>query len=125
MNNPYAAVIRFIDLGLLLLMAFLAVADLHPTFQAPLPGPTAQEGTQMRTFQVRFDGEMEATVQRLPRPALVCRAGALEELGACLRSLGEEPSRFLLTPIGDATVQQLVDIMDVCAEEGLPCSVAK
>ncbi|MFQ5571449.1 MAG: biopolymer transporter ExbD [Rhodothermales bacterium] len=122
---------RFIDLGLVLLLAFLAVADIVAETQVQLPGGEASETGQAVLYRLRFDQAMHAELDRLPEGAVYCTADELTTLRACLRAAGRRSSgetgqeaRFVLSPEGEAVVQQLVILLDLCEEEGLACTVA-
>ncbi len=117
---------RFIDLGLVLLMAFLAVADISAEVQIQLPGGEAAESSQAVLYRLHFDEAMQAQLEQLPGGATYCRADDIATLSACmLRAFDEHGQhvRFVLVPHGAATVQQLVILLDLCAAEGLSCTV--
>ena len=123
MKHARGMLIRFIDLGLLLLMAFLAVADLDDTFQVALPGmkPGASGGGSV--YQIRFAAGARYVVTRSPEGTPVCTAGSLEALAACVR--GHGLARYVLVPGGAAAVQHLVNVLDVCEAEGLSCALGR
>ena len=122
MRHSYGLLIRFIDLGLLLLMAFLAVADLTPKVQVPLPhgGGASAVATVLR---LQFD-EHTLLVRREPGGTLLCQEATLAGLAACFRALRDAPAPYLLSPVSTATVQRLVHVMDVCRQERVACSLA-
>ena len=122
MRTAYGILIRFIDLGLLLLMAFLATADLAPKIQVPLPHGSGTAATT-RAYRIQFDAT-SAAVRREPAGTALCQVSSLEDLATCLRTLRDAPAPFLLSPMGTATVQRLVQVMDICQLERLLCSVA-
>lgn len=117
---------RFIDLGLVLLMAFLAVADISAEAQVQLPGGEVTEMNQAVLYRLKFDETMQARVEQLPRGATYCRASDIATLSACMLSVFEEHGdevRFVLAPHGGAILQQLVILLDLCEAEGLRCTV--
>ena len=117
---------RFIDLGLVLLMAFLAVADISAEAQVQLPGGEVAEMNQAVLYRLTFDETMQAQVEQLPRGATYCRASDIATLSACMLSAFEEHGdevRFVLAPHGGAILQQLVILLDLCEAEGLRCTV--
>ena len=121
MKRAQGLLIRFIDLGLLLLMAFLAVAELNPVHQVALAGQ-AQENDATLTlphFRIVFGGDMRMQVLRLPDGQILCQPHAPSALVACVGE--QQAGRFLLTARGEATVQQLVHVLDICEAEGLVC----
>lgn len=120
MTTSYATLLRIIDLGLLLLMAFFAVADLSEDLEVPLPAGRASEPTDV--YAISFDRAMHFSVRHLPGDEVTCRAQSLSGLARCL---GRAPqARFLINTMGRSTVQQLVDVLDVCKAEGASCSIA-
>lgn len=117
---------RFIDLGLVLLMAFLAVADISAEVQVQLPGGDAAGLSQAILYRLRFDESMQAELEKLPGGATSCRANDLNTLSACMLGTIEEYGqhvRFVLVPEGAAILQQLVILLDLCEAEGLRCTV--
>ena len=124
MRNSYGFLIRFIDLGLLLLAAFLITADLSQRIQVGLPQSGEEGGAVMaEAVRIQFD-EVLVQVWREPAGEIVCQDIPLEQLAGCLRLLEELPGPRLLTPVGVATVQRPVDVMDVCQQERIVCSIA-
>ena len=122
MKSTHGFLIRFIDLGLLLLMAFLATADLASRLQVPLPHGTGQ-GAVRELYRIRFD-ESAVALQQEPYGVDVCQGNIPMELAACLLQLDYGTGAFLVTPTGAATVQRLVEILDVCQELDMECSIA-
>lgn len=117
---------RFIDLGLVLLMAFLAVADISAEVQIQLPGGETTEASQAVLYRLHFDEAMQAQLEQLSGGKIYCRADSIAMLSACmLRAFDEhgQPVRFVLVPHGAATIQQLVILLDLCAAEDLRCTV--
>ncbi len=117
---------RFIDLGLVLLMAFLAAADISAEVQVQLPGAEATDVSQAVLYRLHFGETMQAQLEQLPGGEIYCRADDIAMLSACmLRAFGEHGQhvRFVLAPHGAATMQQLVILLDLCEAEGLSCTV--
>lgn len=116
---------RFIDLGLVLLMAFLAVADISAEAQVQLPGGDEAGIDQAVLFRLQFDETMRAGLH-YTGGGVSCRADDLAMLSACMRRAIEEHGqsvRFVLAPRGAATMQQLVLLLDLCEAEDLRCTV--
>ena len=117
---------RFIDLGLVLLMAFLAVADISAEVQVQLPGGDAAGASQVVLYHLRFNESMQAELEKLPGGATYCRADSIDALSACMSRAFDEHGqhvRFVLAPAGAAILQQLVILLDLCEAEGLRCTV--
>ena len=122
MKYAYGTLLRFIDLGLLLLMAFLAVAGLGDTFQVPLSGLQSDGAGAGSAFRISLDGSGRFEVAGLPEGSVTCRPEGPLALAACMRSLA--PSNYVVDPSGSATVQQVVDVLDVCKRERSECALA-
>ncbi|MXX59805.1 MAG: hypothetical protein F4246_03145 [Rhodothermaceae bacterium] len=120
MKRSSGHLLRFIDLGLLLLLAFLSVAELNPTLQVQLPGKsnTSQATTMTR---VVFDHDWNGSVQRLDNSNVLCKTSSIGALEACMTQ--QARIRFLLAPVNAATVQQIVTLLDVCTAAALPCVI--
>ena len=120
MKRSSGHLLRFIDLGLLLLLAFLSVAELNPTLQVPLPGKstTSQETAVAR---VVFDHDWNGTVRRLDNSQMLCQTSSRAALAACMAQ--QARIRFLLAPVEAATVQQIVTLLDACMAAALQCGI--
>ena len=112
--------LRFIDLGLLLLLAFLSVAELNPTLQVPLPGKPGSP-QEVVTARVVFNQDWEGTLTRLDRSAILCQTASIVELTACMEQ--HMAIRFLLAPVEAATVQQVVALLDLCKKAAHSCEI--
>jgi len=120
MKRSSGHLLRFIDLGLLLLLAFLSVAELNPTLQVQLPGRSnASRGTAMA--RVVFDHDWNGSVQRLDNSNVLCKTSSIGALEACMTQ--QDRIRFLLAPVNAATVQQIVTLLDACTAAALPCVI--
>ena len=120
MKSSYTTLIRIIDLGLLLLMAFFAVADLSPDMHVALPtGKAAEPAT---VYRIALDTEMRTRIEQLPAGDVRCEAATRAVFKTCLRSLAG--ARFLVEPHKTTTLQQVVDILDLCEEAGTRCPLA-
>ena len=122
--------IRFIDLGLIILFGFLMISDLTVTSQIALPGrdevqPPPVDGST-RSLTVTVDSEGLYTVEnQASGESLYSGISAEEELEFVLKTLDAqydeagETLRIIIVPSGDASMQRLVDILDVCDRLGL------
>jgi len=120
MNRGRIHLMRFIDLGLLLLLAFLSVAELNPTLQVALPYPsqTTQPAVAARII---FDEYWSGAIHRLDQKETICQTSGIESLRLCL---DRQPSmRFLIAPDGGATVQQIVTVLDLCHHTNHLCEI--
>ena len=124
MRRAHGFLLRFIDLGLLLLMAFLVVAELNPTHQESLPGnPGQPEAAEVSaTYELMFDADFDLRLKSAANDRILCRATEMDVLVSCMKK--QPPGRFVLTPDGRASVQQLVGLMDMCERQRLRCTIA-
>ncbi len=120
MKRGSGHLLRFIDLGLLLLLAFLSVAELNPTLQVALPGKSAAS-QKVIAARVSFDQNWRGAVKRLDTSKNLCQFSGLEQLGDCLR--GHSSLQFMLAPVQEATVQQVVTLLDLCSASDLTCAI--
>lgn len=120
MKRGSGHLLRFIDLGLLLLLAFLSVAELNPTIQVQLPGASNTTwGTTVA--RVVFDHDWNGAVQRLDNSQILCQTSSKAALEACMAQ--QARIRFLLAPVKAATVQQIVTLLDACTAAALQCVI--
>ncbi len=120
MRRGSGHLLRFIDLGLLLLLAFLSVAELNPTLQVALPEKTGAS-QKVIAARVSFDQNWSGTVKQLDNSRNLCQTRGLEELGDCLRS--QSSLQYMLAPVQEATVQQVVTLLDLCSTSALQCAI--
>ena len=122
MKGSFNLLIRFIDLGLLLLMAFLALADLSTPFQSPLPGAQGGSSSEEQTwFRLSFGGDMAVTVRRHPSGAVVCQPSTPARLVSCLSPISGEENVVMIDPEETVTMQQYVAVQDACQEAEAQC----
>jgi len=120
MKRSGGHLLRFIDLGLLLLLAFLSVAELNPTVQVALPGkPGASQ--KLIVARVSFNQNWDTVVKRLDNSEVLCQMTAAPEIAACMGRQG--PIQFLLAPVQAATIQQVVTLLDLCSATSLRCAI--
>ncbi|MCY4158441.1 MAG: hypothetical protein OXE92_05320 [Bacteroidetes bacterium] len=120
MKRSSGHLLRFIDLGLLLLLAFLSVAELNPTLQVALPSKS-DASEKVIVARVSFNQNWDATVKRLANSELLCQTTTVEELAACMEN--QKSIRFLLAPKENSTVQQIVTLLDICSALSLRCAI--
>lgn len=120
MKHSSGILVRFIDLGLLLLLAFLSVAELNPTIQVPLPGRSG--GRQNAgVARIEFNQDWEASISLTGSRRTLCTAVGIAEISACMKKNSD--MRFLLSPIHTASVQQLVTLLDICRDASYSCTI--
>ena len=120
MKRSSGHLLRFIDLGLLLLLAFLSVAELNPTLQVQLPGKS-NASRETAVARVVFDHNWNGSVQRLDNSQTLCQTSSIAALEACMAQ--QARFQFLLAPVEAASVQQIVTLMDACKAAALQCVI--
>ena len=120
MNRTNGPMLRFIDLGLLILLSFLSVAELNPTLQVPLPDHTGNKQDAVVAV-IEFDVHWLTTITRLDTQEVLCQPTTIEQIRSCIQP--QSLIRFLIAPDANATVQQMVVVLDVCHQTGQLCSI--
>lgn len=120
MKSSYTTLIRIIDLGLLLLMAFFAVADLSPDMHVALPTGKAAEPVEV--YRIVLDANMHTRFEQLPAGDVRCEAATLATFKECLQRLAG--AHFLVEPGKATTLQQVVDVLDLCEDAWTRCLLA-
>ncbi len=120
----------FVDLGFILLAAFFLLTEQVPRLQVPLPGEEQEaEAPEAVTevYTVHFDERMQVVVVHEPEQTPFCTAATVAALQTCLvRVHVQTPeSVLLLSPQGDATLQQLVTLLDLCLAQRWACTIAQ
>lgn len=123
-NRGY--LIRFIDIGLILLFGFLMISDLTVISQITLPGKNAevaenQDDTDQMYIGVTIDADGIYTISDLAtQEPLYVKITAAEELEFFLKTLKDryqaEGRRLsvLIEPGPEAAMQHLINALDVC-----------
>ncbi len=116
----------FIDLGFVLLVGFLLLTETAPRNNVALPGDAEQPltpPTELLVHNVHFSGQgrfwIEDGVQTF------CDLNTAQSLQACMQQIVQSRvgAVFVLVPAGRATVQQLVELLDVCEFNNWTCTV--
>lgn len=114
--------IRFLDLTLILLMAFLLQADLAIELGVPLPHGSTEAGAE-RSDILRVQLSAQSWQIR-DQSARVCAGRGEEPLRSCLLEHAAPATAIFVTPMQSLRVQRLVDVLDICAELGMSCAIA-
>ncbi len=114
--------IRFLDLTLILLMAFLLQADLAIEREVELPRGSDEEGEIQDVLRLNL-GIQSWWVAR--EGVQVCTGTDTAELRSCLSESASSETTILITPERGVLVQNLVDALDVCASINLSCSASE
>lgn len=135
MLNSSGFLIRFIDIGLILLLGFLWISDISTFTQIEMPNEeeeqqsTEQTDTFFLKVQVLKGGEF--TLVEMESQEVLCSEVPRPDLEECLRTArdriqGEEARPVvLIEPIKASAVQHTVDAMDICDRLGIPKSISK
>ena len=122
--------LRFIDLGLVLLIGFLAVADVETEVQVQLPGGQESHVEQALIYHLAFDETIEARLVALPQGETYCKTDDVASLSTCMHAAQRDalaqnghPAPFVLSPQGQALVQQLVFLLDLCESQEWSCTI--
>lgn len=125
MEKDRSDLLLFIDLGFILLVGFLMLSETTPEVGVPLPDGQQEESDTALLYEVQFNERMQFLVLRLPRSEAACIPASIETLAVCLEQTYRQNARtiFVLSPQGEATVQQLVSMLDLCTRRGWQCTV--
>lgn len=114
--------IRFLDLTLILLLAFMMQAELAIEREVGLP----EQGSGARSGEVAYVmvTVSAAAVTATPRGPTLCDAGSDAELEQCLADPARAGADVVVVPRAGVSVQRLVEVLDVCVRAGVSCAAA-
>ena len=126
--------IRFIDIGLIILFGFLMISDLTVISQISLPGKSEEAADPVQSeailLGVNIDANGAYSLSQLSDDTLLYTdIVASEELEFVLNTLmkqfasGGQVISAYIEPAADAPMQSLVDVLDVCERLGLPKNI--
>ncbi len=133
-SNRGGFLIRFIDIGLIILFGFLIITDIEVLAQIDMPGddePADPESVEeMAYLSVRISPEGIYNVEDMEQEQILCAdLGDHVELEACLidlrdtfREAGQQPV-VLIEPEEASLVQFTVDVLDICDRNGIPKNI--
>lgn len=113
----------FIDLGFVLLVGFLILTETTPRINVALPGEAEETSAVERereVFNLRFSGTLQFLVN--DGQETLCNSEGLEALVSCMAQL-PRTAIFVLIPEGQAPVQHLVSLLDLCRRYDRTCTV--
>ena len=121
--------LRFIDIGLIILFGFLVISDIDVFSHIDMPSDDEDEVTEeqleMAFISVEiFFGE-EFTASDIETEQVLCERVSLAGLEECLvdmRAQYEEQGMqpvVLIEPEDDSIVQSTIDVLDVCDRHGI------
>jgi len=113
--------IRFLDLTLLLLMAFLLEADLSIELEVGLPHGDPDESVsserEMWTMTLQ-----PASFSVMSSMTNICNGSNANDFYTCLVTSPSPPDNLVVTPASGVQVQRMVNILDVCSRAQIACS---
>ncbi len=123
--------LRFIDLGLIILFGFLMISDITVISQVTLPGksdepadPNQDDDQVHLGVSIGADGKYEV-INLTDRTQLHGGISSSEELQFVLQTLDnqhtarEQVLNILIEPTPSSPMQKLVDVLDVCERLGI------
>ena len=118
--------LRFIDLGLIILFGFLMISDITVISQITLPGksdepgdPQTDENQVYLGVAILGDGQYQI-IDLADDAPLHVNINSAEELEFILKTLDEQHKgegktlNLLIEPAAESHMQKLVDVLDIC-----------
>ena len=122
--------IRFIDIGLIILFGFLMISDLKVISQIALPGSEAQEETPPPPDDPPYllgvvieDGGQYTVIDLVTREPLYADVTTIDQLREAFRrqhTVQDGNMRIVIEPKPLSAMQQLVDVLDLCEAMAIP-----
>ncbi|MBX2820252.1 MAG: biopolymer transporter ExbD [Rhodothermaceae bacterium] len=131
--NKRGLLLRFIDVGLILLIAFIAISEIEIVSQIPMPGtdeqaePQEERAQTLVVVQVKEDssfnlGRMEASDDLLSLPDI----SSLEQQLVSLRDQERAQGNDIVVVIESDNLSQIqwtVDVLDLCDQYNIPKNI--
>ncbi len=124
--------IRFIDIGLIILFGFIIISDITVRSQIELPGSDPgepQEERELSLFVIKIEPNNQYRIADFIESTILGTYENTEALKNALRNLKSEIDAqgklpvALIEPDETATMQRLIDVMDICDQIGIPKNV--
>jgi biopolymer transport protein ExbD len=124
--------IRFIDVGLIILFGFIVISEITIRSQIELPGSDpvdSQEERDLTLFVINIDPDNRYRLTDFEEETLYGSFNGIENLENHLRNLNREirnngQSPVALIQLDDVvTMQRLIDVLDLCDMIGIPKNV--
>lgn len=129
MQRRSGFLIRFIDIGLIVLFGFLIISDIDAFSQINMPGSdqdrTAEDPQQMTFVTVEVAPEGAFTVVDRASGDVPCQGVDREALEECLVAVDRQQREagrravVLVEPAEASIVQHTVDVLDICDRHGI------
>ncbi|MEX0773934.1 MAG: biopolymer transporter ExbD [Balneolales bacterium] len=123
--------IRFIDIGLIMLFGFVIISDITVRSQIELPGhnesSTGESQNILLFLEIKEANQFEIT--EVETQLMYDEINGLSELEELLLSIRQEKQAedldvtAVIHPQEEVTMQQLVDVLDICDRIGIPKNI--
>ncbi|WP_340106291.1 ExbD/TolR family protein [Rhodohalobacter sp. 8-1] len=129
-NNSF--LIRFIDIGLILLFGFIIISDITVRSQIELPGSDPGEPSEDRqplVMTIEVESATKFRVSEVESERLIGVFDSVEELENGLLQYRNQIRSQGLTPLAllelsaEAKMQTFIDVLDLCDKLGIPKNV--
>jgi biopolymer transport protein ExbD len=127
--------LRFIDIGLIVLFAFVWVSDITTFSRIDMTGGDKAQNTDPNEdiilLKVDVNRGGEFTVTNQESNAVRCGSVDRDALESCLDRANQELTKMgrrpvvLISPSEKSAVQHTVDVLDVCQRLGIPKNINK
>lgn len=125
--------IRFIDIGLIILMGFIWISDISAFSHINMPSKSQKEATENKMEMVFLDVRVAKgglfTVVNQDSKNVPCQQVDRKALESCLntvdQTLRQNKQRpvVLIKPDKASAVQHTVDVLDICDRLGIPKNI--
>ena len=127
MKGNRTDLILFIDLSFVLLVGLLVLTETAPRSNVVLPGDAEEPSeavSALAVFNVHFDEEAQHWI--VSDMLRFCNVDGQKLLEPCMQQIVQDHASavFVLVPVGQATVQQLVTLLDLCKFKDWTCTVS-
>ncbi len=124
--------IRFIDVGLIILFGFIIISDITVRSQIELPGSDVVESQEQRDLSLYIIGILpnnQYQISDFIDSSILGVYDTVESFESALRqlkSLSDSQDKSivaLIEPYDTITMQRLINVMDICDKAGIPKNI--
>ncbi|MDZ7765860.1 MAG: biopolymer transporter ExbD [Melioribacteraceae bacterium] len=124
--------IRFIDVGLIILFGFIVISEITVRSQIELPGSEPNESEEKRDltlFVINIDPDNRYRLTDFEEETLYGSFTGINNLESYLRNLRNEIINNGKSPVAlieldeTVTMQRLINVLDLCDQIGIPKNV--
>ncbi len=122
--NQRGILIRLIDVGLIILLGFVSISDINVKAQIKLPSPKTEnepeQNTQLIVYYIIIHRDHRVSIldqkHHTTQWARISRKRLNKELPRLKTRLANKGKQLvvLIDPEPDATMQDLIDVLDIC-----------